>query len=176
MKRLVFSILFVFCSLIVNAQFDPKTISKGNVTGKKILKQNAKYISKGVKGQMLTFFKQTIDNDTLQFESDMFLKYTRHKFGFKEVKNHDLENAFCNFYEFTSDCNVCGQRYLDKTLGSNKWSFRQQEGNKYISDPRYRTNLEIKFLNKEQECLIFTFTLSDLSENEYKTLYNSLPK
>ncbi len=138
-----------------------------------VIEELNKTIKKSKKGNFEASYNESINGDTLIFYAKNKVEEFRvnYTFNLPPLEGYK-QKEYCGFQEYSFDCVSCAKQHMKGIL--NTFKFRKTLEGNYLSEYPYKTELEITKTPGNK--IFFRFRYVDKSKQEYKTLYDSLPK
>lgn len=168
-------ISLLFFSVTVLSQNTPYLSTFGYCSKDIVIEEITKKIKKCKKENLEASYNESKNGDTLIFyckntDEQITVKYT---FDLPPLDGYK-KKEYCGFQEYTFDCSSCAKRHMKEILNTCK--FKKVSENKYLSEYTWRTELEIIRNSENKESIKYLFKFVNKPKEEYKALYNSLPK
>lgn len=171
MKNLA-TLFLILCTLTIQAQRFGSIYTDGNWTNEDVKNDLEKQIEIGKENKTIPSFTFNLTNDTLIYH----VAHTTDAFTVKTTFNINVENKnYCYYQEYIFDCTPCSQKHLDYFL-TNNCHFLKISENKYLSNFKWKTEMEVIYKTANKDCVTVIFRHVDKPKQEYIAYYKTLRK
>jgi hypothetical protein len=80
----------------------------------------------------------------------------------------------CDYEELIIYCNQCIEKHISDVINYKPCQWKKISENRYLSNFRYKSEMNIFYNTLSDKCLIIIFKLVKAEKKEYKKKYNSL--